>query len=270
MFVGQERVKRNVEELVGNSQFPQFSMIVGGAGAGRSTLVKHLSKKLEAQIITMESLKVDDIREVITGAGKLSGTLIYYLKNADELTPQAENALLKLTEEPPKNCYIIMSILDTENVLPTILSRGKVFRLDPYTKAELKQFTDDELILNCASNIGEVKVFEDIDCKGLYDFAYKVLINIGKVSTLNSLNIYKQIQLKDGEAGYPTKLFFNMLMHVCIESIKNTYSVEDIQRHVQTVRLILEQSGSFRIKGANKLALFDIFILDLRKIWRVA
>lgn len=267
MFVGQEGLKKHIMGLVGAKQFPQFAIIVGSKGSGRSTLVEHVAQLMSAPVLQPESLKVDDIRVIIGGASKLSNTMIHYLKDADDLTPQAENALLKLAEEPPKNCYIIMSVLDAGNVLPTIQSRGKLFRMETYKADELSQFTSDKLILSCATNIGEIKELEDVGAKGLYDFAVKVVENIGKVSTLNSLNIYKQIQLKEDEQGFPLGLFFNMMLHVCTAKMVKAEK-EQAVRYVETMKLIYQYKGMFKVKGANKLALFDIFVLDLCKVWR--
>lgn len=267
MFVGQEELKKHITELVETERFPQFIMVVGWAGSGRSMLVEYIANKINAQVTQPESLKVDDIRGIISGANKLSSEMIYYLKGADELTPQAENALLKLTEEPPKNCYVVLGVEDVENLLPTIQSRGKIFRMGTYTQNELKQFTDDDLMLGCVTNMGEIKVLEDVGVKELYDFTNKVIDNIGKVSTLNSLNIYKQIKLKDDDSGYPPGLFFNMVLYVCNAKMKDVPK-DKAFRYVETMRLVYKYRGMFKIKGVNKLSLLDIFVLDLRKIWR--
>ena len=47
------------------------------------------------------------------------------LENAHTLTPDAQNALLKLLEEPPPNTYIFLSATTDRFFLPTILSRCK-------------------------------------------------------------------------------------------------------------------------------------------------
>lgn len=48
--------------------------------------------------------------------------------NCHMLTPQSQNALLKILEEPPQYCIYILCTTDPQKVLPTILSR--TFRYD--------------------------------------------------------------------------------------------------------------------------------------------
>lgn len=51
------------------------------------------------------------------------------IQNAHTLTIEAQNALLKLLEEPPDNTIIILSANDTNAFLPTIISRCSVIQL---------------------------------------------------------------------------------------------------------------------------------------------
>lgn len=51
------------------------------------------------------------------------------IKNAESLTPEAQNSLLKLIEEPPLNTIIILIVSSKDILLPTILSRCKIIEL---------------------------------------------------------------------------------------------------------------------------------------------
>ena len=48
------------------------------------------------------------------------------IEDAQLLTPEAQNALLKVLEEPPANTYIIMGTDTKDSLLPTILSRCQI------------------------------------------------------------------------------------------------------------------------------------------------
>ncbi|AHF05689.1 DNA polymerase III subunit delta' [Desulfitobacterium metallireducens] len=50
---------------------------------------------------------------------------VYILEQADRLTLPAENALLKVIEEPPERTIIILSAQNAETLLPTIQSRAQ-------------------------------------------------------------------------------------------------------------------------------------------------
>lgn len=74
-----------------------------------------------------QSIKVDDIREVRQKVGEPPrgpGWRVVVLTEAQGLTPQAANALLKSMEEPrPGNCFLLLTP-QRERLLPTLVSRS--------------------------------------------------------------------------------------------------------------------------------------------------
>ena len=54
---------------------------------------------------------------------------ITLIKKAENLTIPAQNAFLKILEEPPKNSIIILTTQNTNLLLPTITSRCQIIRL---------------------------------------------------------------------------------------------------------------------------------------------
>lgn len=56
------------------------------------------------------------------------------------LTIEAQNALLKILEEPPENTFIFLLVASKNDLLPTVLSRCKVIELKQNTKV-----SDDEI-----------------------------------------------------------------------------------------------------------------------------
>lgn len=51
---------------------------------------------------------------------------LVFIPEAEKLTLEAQNALLKTLEEPPKNTFIILTLSRKEALLPTILSRAQI------------------------------------------------------------------------------------------------------------------------------------------------
>lgn len=89
-------------------------------------------------------ISVDDIREqVIEGIdtrpfkGKYK---IYVINEADIMTEQAQNALLKTLEEPPAYVVIILLTTSKDKLLQTIQSRCVKLALKPVDKTVLKKF----------------------------------------------------------------------------------------------------------------------------------
>ncbi len=95
--------------------------------------------------------------------GRIKAVII---ETHEGITPEAQNALLKILEEPPANTIIIITTANRELMLPTIMSRCKVIALQEkeiqLTKDDLLKFHDDlDLLLN--GKIGDkLKIAQDI------------------------------------------------------------------------------------------------------------
>ena len=80
--------------------------------------------------------------------GKTKAVIIDAYEN---ITPQAQNALLKILEEPPANTIIVITTAKRELILPTIISRCKVIILREkeikLTEEDLSKFHDTLNIL---------------------------------------------------------------------------------------------------------------------------
>ena len=65
---------------------------------------------------------------------------IYILNEAEKLTLQAQNALLKTIEEPPAYAVILLLTTNAESFLPTILSRCVTLNLKAVPDEKIKKF----------------------------------------------------------------------------------------------------------------------------------
>jgi len=79
------------------------------------------------------SISVDEIREQVNQDVMIrpysSKYKIYIIPEADSMTVQAQNAILKTLEEPPKYAIFFLLVENTEKLLPTINSRCVMLRL---------------------------------------------------------------------------------------------------------------------------------------------
>ncbi|MBU0719216.1 MAG: DNA polymerase III subunit, partial [Planctomycetes bacterium] len=93
-------------------------------------------------------LGVDVLRHfVIDRVGLTPGrgrAKVFIIREADRMTPAAQNALLKTIEEPPGVTVIMLLVTALERMLPTTLSRCQVVRFDtlpmPFIQAKLAAF----------------------------------------------------------------------------------------------------------------------------------
>ena len=70
---------------------------------------------------------------------------VYIIDEADKLTVQAQNALLKTIEEPPAYAVIVMLTSNADALLPTILSRCVQLNIKPVADKVLKRYLMERL-----------------------------------------------------------------------------------------------------------------------------
>ena len=90
------------------------------------------------------SIGVDDVRRQINDTIQVkpysSAHKIYIVDEAEKMTVQAQNALLKTIEEPPAYAVILLLTTNAEAFLPTILSRCVQLKLKPLKDGEVKDY----------------------------------------------------------------------------------------------------------------------------------
>ena len=90
------------------------------------------------------SISVDDIREQVNNTIMIKPYQgpykVYIIPQADMMTPQAQNALLKTIEEPPEYAVIMLLTENAETLLPTINSRCVMLKLRNIKDTLIKKY----------------------------------------------------------------------------------------------------------------------------------
>lgn len=90
-----------------------------------------------------KTIGVDEIRTLRSTAYIRPNDLefkAYLLEECESMTVQAENALLKLLEEPPQNVYFFLMCENAAALLPTVRSRAPTLRMQVFEKEELSEY----------------------------------------------------------------------------------------------------------------------------------
>lgn len=85
---------------------------------------------------------------------------VYLIKNCDKMNDSASNALLKFLEEPNDNVIAILTTFNIKKVLPTIVSRCQILRINE--EKTVKSNLLDNLYNNIDHNIMEKENFDDL------------------------------------------------------------------------------------------------------------
>jgi DNA polymerase-3 subunit delta' len=90
------------------------------------------------------TIGIDDIREQLVGDVQIkpyqSRYKVYIVPDAERMTVQAQNALLKTIEEPPSYAVILFLTTNASSFLPTILSRCVVLNMKPVPDEEVRKY----------------------------------------------------------------------------------------------------------------------------------
>ena len=95
------------------------------------------------------TISVEDIREQLNGDIQIrpysSPYKVYIIDEADKLSVQAQNALLKTIEEPPSYAVIFLLTENAGTLLPTIRSRCVLLDLKPVSSQIIKRYLMEDL-----------------------------------------------------------------------------------------------------------------------------
>jgi len=270
-MIGQERIKEFVSNCEKNQNFPRFMILTGEEGSGRTVASEYITHAIGGYSL-YPALTAECVREVIENCYKCDMPIVYVFRDADKMSVQAKNSLLKVTEEPPKQAYFIMTVEDSSTILPTLKSRAVEFAMEPYTNDELKYFTGNVAILTMAENPGQILTFSTINVDEFIAYCRKVLDNIGDVTGVNALKITNKFKCKEDDIGYEPALFFNCINFICFTEVmmeNETVHPFNIQsKYFKTMGICTKYKRQLKIQGIRKDCLIDEWILEIRKIWK--
>ena len=154
-------------------------LLVAPPGAGKVTIARALAAVLlQTPIDTLNNhryfthvapsdrtLSIDEVRNLqravqLKTVGHSSHTIrrVMLLEDAHYLTPEAQNALLKLLEEPPADTVLMLTTTNAASLLPTITSRAQRIALQTPARETLQAFLAKDSspgAIDRAYNLGE-------------------------------------------------------------------------------------------------------------------
>ncbi len=178
--VGQEQIKEFIQKSVQQSKVSHAYILCGERGSGRNALAKLFAAALQCSagndekkpcgkcksckqmaggnqpdviIVNHEKkgIGVDEIRRQVNNSVLIKPYegpyKVYIIPDADKMTAQAQNSLLKTIEEPPGYAVLLLIAENIDLFLPTILSRCVILNLKPVSETVITEYLMNTLKL---------------------------------------------------------------------------------------------------------------------------
>lgn len=193
-ILGNKEQRENLKRIIQTQNIGHAYMFVGREGIGKQMIAKEFAKSIlclnptdtycgqceccdifenSPDFITItdqdDSIKVGDIRalsENILLKPVKSERRVFIINNADKMNESAQNALLKILEEPPSYATIILVLSNKEKILRTIKSRCIQIDFMPLTLEEMHEYykgqdIQEELFLYSRGSIGMLEKLKE-------------------------------------------------------------------------------------------------------------
>ena len=239
-IIGQEQIKEHLQNALSTGKISHAYIINGEKSTGKEFIAKVFAMALQCEKgqidpcqechsckqaltnnhpdiirVTHEkpnTISVDDIRTQVNndvGIKPYSGPYkVYLINEAEKMTPQAQNAILKTLEEPPAYAVILLLTSNVNSLLPTILSRCVVLNMKPVADELVKKYLMEQLqvpdykaevcVAFARGNIGKAKAlassedFENVKAEALALLKYIQEMELGEIiSAIKKITEYK-------------------------------------------------------------------------------
>ena len=280
-ILGHEKSKQILQKSMQNNTISHSYMFIGIEGIGKKIIAKEFAKNIlclnqenknsntictcksciefetnnnpDFSIIEPDgnSIKIEQIRELqkrIQEKPIISNSKVYIIDNADMMTQEAQNCLLKTLEEPPEYATIIL-IGSNENLfLPTIKSRCMILHFEPISNENIKKYLqnelgisniDDEMLDIFQGSIG--KAIELKDKKEEYE---KIIAFVENLDKKDIIDLYKLAEpiYKSKEEIFEILDYINILL---LKKARQNYLYTDCIQIVEDTKKRLKQNGNY-------------------------
>ncbi len=158
---GNAQLKNYISASIAEDKLPHALIFEGPEGSGKKTLAKMTAAAMQPEYadkilrmmspdVTMhgpedgkKSIGISVIRDIRTSSAITPQELscrFFIIDLAHTMTTEAQNALLKILEEPPKGVFFILLSQNAAALLATVRSRAPVLRMEIFDAKELSEY----------------------------------------------------------------------------------------------------------------------------------
>ena len=285
-IVGHEKIREKLKNLVKTEKVGHAYLFCGKSGIGKKLVAIEFIKSIMCmqnndglacgkciscntffnnsyfKIIQPEKniITVDQIREMakeIYLKPTISKRKCFIIDDADLMNDSAQNALLKILEEPPTYATIILITSSKERLLGTIKSRVVAIEFSNLKENEIQKILGEdyskEIIQYAAGSVGRAMELAD---NNYINIAVEI---VKAFKTKNFLNINREVEKIKSDKNLKASIsdILEAVNLVCYKNLKT-----DIEKYVEIISIVNETNKNIQ-RNANLDLALDNMILQI-------
>ena len=317
-FIGNHEVKKQLQMLFEQNKVFHAILLEGEEGIGKKTLAniiaqtavcshpeaglaceicsncKKVQKGIHPDVIypektgVLQGYSIATVRKIRADAyiaANEARCKVYIFSKVDNMGIPAQNALLKVLEEPPENVIFILTCTNSANILPTIRSRTQQMALKSTSQQELHKYllnkfpneSLDEIWQISKGNIGiALDLITLSDWNKTVDITKKIALSLVSSSEFELLTLLAQVPNNKKDFTSMLSFFSSMLRDAMILSEKSFIEENDNCAKILSEKLSIKQilkliditycAKKYVEKNVNLMSLVTFFCSSLFKI----
>lgn len=227
-IIGNDRIKNQLKQAVDLNKTSHSYLFLGISGIGKKIIAKEFAKMILCEgdnkycnqcksciefdsnnnpdftLIEPDgaSIKIDQIRQMqkkIIEAPIISKNKVYIIDDADLMTTEAQNCLLKTLEEPPEFVTIILIGSKESSFLSTIKSRCTIIKFSPIENEQIIKYLNKKYeIKNISEEMLEIfggSIGKAEDLKDKEELFSKIIEIVENIKILELPEILKKADI---------------------------------------------------------------------------
>ena len=284
-IIGNDKIKEMLYKSVKDKKTSHSYLFVGIEGIGKKEIAKEFAKMLlcisdnkycntcksciefdsnnNPDFLYIEpegnSVKIEQIRYIqrkIQEKPIISNKKVYIINDADKMTTEAQNCLLKTLEEPPEYSTIILIGSNENMFLSTIKSRCMIIHFLKIEDEKIRKYLEEKYELKDIStnmlemfqgSIGKAILLKDK--KEQYEKIELIIKSLSQKSIIDILNM-SEILYKSKEEIFDILEYINVIL---IKLAKTDYEYIKCINSVEETKTRLKQNANYDMSIDNML-----------------
>ncbi len=284
-IIGNTNIKTVLEKSIKQNKLSHSYLFIGTQGIGKKMIATEFAKMIlclddnkycnhcksciefdtnnnpDFVLISPDgnNIKIEQIRDIqkrIQEKPIISEKKVYIIDNADLMTTEAQNCLLKTLEEPPEFAVIILIGSNSNTFLPTIKSRCTIMNFNKISDEEMTKYLREKCdVKNIDQNMlymYQGSIGKSLELKEKQE-EYRNIENI-----INNINRYDLIDfINNAEILYKSKEEINDILDyinvILLNKAKDEYLYTNCIQIVENTKKRLKQNANYDMSIDNML-----------------